>query len=404
MRFLTAGESHGRALTAIIEGYPAGAPFDRGRIDAQLERRQAGYGRGARMRIEQDRVEILAGVRGGITLGSPIALLIGNRDWENWQDVMSPSAEEIAPEGAAGRKVTRPRPGHADLAGGLKFRQDDLRNILERASARETAARVAAGTAGRILLELLGCRIFSHVVQIGTISPAEPEPAEYAGPAGYAAMKEQAEASPVACADPVAGAEMMRQIDAAIAAGDTLGGVFEVVCLGLPPGLGSYVHWDRRLDAALAAAVMSIPSVKGAEIGLGFRGAAIPGSSYHDEIRAGHDRGFYRATNRAGGIEGGMTNGEPVVVRGAVKPVPTLARPLSSVDLATGASVPAAVERGDACIVPAAGVVAEAMVAWVLACAAVDKFGGDTLTEIRQRLQEYRDYINSLPLPAGGQI
>jgi chorismate synthase len=401
MRFLTAGESHGRALTAIIEGYPAGVPFAKERIDAQLERRQAGYGRGERMRIERDRAEILSGVRSGVTLGSPIALLIANRDWENWQDVMSPLAREVDPERAAGRKVTRPRPGHADLAGGLKYRQEDLRNILERASARETAARVAVGTAGRILLELLGCQVFSHVVQIGTVSLAGPEQTDYNEPADYAAIKERAVVSPVACSDQAAGAEMVCRIDAAIAAGDTLGGVFEVVCLGLPPGLGSHAQWDRRLDTALAAAVMSIPSVKGMEIGLGFRGAATPGSSCHDEIRASRDRGFYRPTNRAGGIEGGMTNGEPVVIRGAVKPVPTLGKPLPSVDLATGAGAPAAVERSDTCIVPAAGVIAEAMAAWVLACAVVDKFGGDTLAEIRQRLQEYRDYINGLPLPGG---
>ncbi len=391
MRFLTAGESHGQALTVIIEGYPAGVPFTGAQIDAQLERRQAGYGRGARMRIERDRVEVLAGIREGISLGSPIALLIRNRDWENWRQVMAPDPEEIDPGRAADKRVTRPRPGHADLAGGLKYRQDDLRNILERASARETAARVAAGTAGRILIELLGCSIFSHVVQIGAAKVEEQEPPD------YDTLKEGAAASPVACADQAAEAEMIRQIEAASTDGDTLGGVFEVVCLGLLPGLGSHVHWDRRLDASLAAAVMSIPSVKGVEIGLGFRGAAVPGSSYHDAIHANRGQGFYRATNRAGGIEGGMTNGEPLVIRGAVKPVPTLGKPLPSVDLATGESVPATVERSDACIVPAAGVIAEAMVAWVLACAAIDKFGGDTLEEIRGRVREYRDYVKHRP-------
>ncbi len=388
MRFLTAGESHGQALTVIIEGYPAGVPFDQGWIDAQLERRQAGYGRGARMRIERDRVEVLAGIRSGITLGSPIALLIRNRDWANWGGVMAPAPEEIDPARVMDRMVTRPRPGHADLAGGLKYRQKDLRNILERASARETAARVAAGTTGRILIEQLGCNIFSHVMQIGTARVEE-----IAQP-DYATLKEGAAASPVSCADQAAEAEMMRQIQAATAAGDTLGGVFEVVCLGLLPGLGSHVHWDRRLDAELAAAVMSIPSVKGVEIGLGFRGAAVPGSSYHDAIHAGHGQGFFRATNRAGGIEGGMTNGETLVIRGAVKPVPTLGKPLPSVDLATGESVLAAVERSDVCVVPAAGVIAEAMVAWVLACAVIDKFGGDTLIEIRQRVQEFKNYVN----------
>jgi chorismate synthase len=390
MRFLTAGESHGKALTVIIEGYPAGVPLDRALIDAQLERRQAGYGRGARMQIERDRVEVLAGIRDGISLGSPIALLISNRDWENWHDVMAPDPGGVAPGRAAEKRVTRPRPGHADLAGGLKYRQDDLRNVLERASARETAARVAAGTVGRILIEQLGCRIFSHVVQIGTARVEDQEHPD------YTTLKESAANSPVACADQAAEAEMMRRIEEAAAAGDTLGGVFEVICLGLPPGLGSHVHWDRRLDTALAAAVISIPSVKGVEIGLGFRGAAVPGSAYHDAIHADRGRGFYRATNHAGGTEGGISNGEPLVVRGAVKPVPTLGRPLPSIDLATGESAAAAVERSDACILPAAGVIAEAMVAWVLACASLDKFGGDTLIEIRQRMQEYQDYINTV--------
>jgi chorismate synthase len=387
MRFLTAGESHGQALTVIIEGYPAGVPFEKRLVDTQLERRQAGYGRGARMRIEHDRVEVLAGIRNGISLGSPIALLISNRDWENWRQVMAPDPQAVDPEQAAARRVTRPRPGHADLAGGLKYRQDDLRNILERASARETAARVAAGTAGRILIEQLGCSIFSHVVQIGTARVEEQEHPD------YAVLKESAAVSQVACADQAAEAGMMLQIEEAAAAGDTLGGVFEVVCLGLPPGLGSHVQWDRRLDASLAAAVMSIPSVKGVEIGLGFRGADVPGSAYHDAIHAARGRGFYRATNRAGGAEGGLSNGEPLVVRGAVKPVPTLGKPLPSIDLATGESTVAAVERSDACIVPAAGVIAEAMVAWVLAGAITDKFGGDTLIEIRQRVQEYQDYV-----------
>ncbi len=388
MRFLTAGESHGPALTIIIEGYPAGVAFERGQIDAQLKRRQAGYGRGGRMRIEQDRVEILAGVRNGVTLGSPIALLIRNRDWENWSGVMASDPDQIDAERAAERKVTRPRPGHADLAGGLKYHQEDLRNILERASARETAARVAAGTAGRILLEQLGCGIFSHVVQIGMVAADAVEDArDFDLIAGHAAV------SPIACADEQAGAEMMRQIDRATAVGDTLGGVFEVICRGLPPGLGSHAHWDRRLDASLAAAVMSIPSVKGVEIGLGFRGVSTPGSDYHDAIGCSRERGFYRNTNRAGGIEGGLTNGEAIMIRGAVKPVPTLVKPLPSIDLATGESVTAAVERSDVCIVPAAGVIAEAMAAWVLACAVMEKFGGDTLLEIEQRVREYRERI-----------
>lgn len=389
LRFLTAGESHGIALTAVIEGFPAGVPIDKRAIDEQLRRRQDSFGRGERMRIERDEVEFLSGVRNGLTLGSPIALLIRNRDWENWRDVMAASAQEISPEREAEKRVTRPRPGHADLPGALKYRQSDIRNVLERASARETAARVAVGAVAQSLLGQLGCSVFSHVVQIGSVSCNDRD----FGTEDFSAVAEAARRSPVSCADAEKSEEMIREIELAKESGDTLGGVFEVVCLGLPPGLGSHVHWDRRLDARLAAALMSIPSVKGVEIGLGFRGAALKGSEYHDQICYEKGRGFYRAANRAGGIEGGMSNGEPLVIRAAVKPVPTLRKPLLSVDLLTKQESAAAVERSDVCVVPAAAVVGEAMAAWVLADAVLEKFGSDTLEEIRARWLEYWEYL-----------
>lgn len=388
LRLLTAGESHGPVLTAIVEGFPAGVGIDRERINAQLSRRQSTYGRGGRMKIEKDTVEILSGVRKGVTLGSPITLQIRNLDWDNWIDVMSGDPEKIVREKEKMKVVTRPRPGHADLAGGLKYRQQDLRNVLERASARETAIRVAAGSLGRILLECLECRVFSHVVQIGrAIAPECGPEMDYLELAGAATE------SPVGCANGAAAAAMIEEIDAARERGDTLGGVFEVVCTGVPPGLGSYVHWDRRLDARLAAAMMGIPSVKGVEIGLGFRGAGVDGSRYHDPICYKEGRGFFRRTNRAGGLEGGVTNGEPLILRAVVKPVPTLGEPLPSVDFRTKRDVAAAVERSDVCVVPSAAVVGEAMAAWVLADAVLEKFGGDTLEEIRISWREYLAYL-----------
>ncbi|MDH7577844.1 MAG: chorismate synthase [Bacillota bacterium] len=389
LRFLTAGESHGPALVAVIEGLPAGVPLDKKVINAQLERRQFSFGRGARMKIERDQVEILAGVRKGFSLGSPVALLIKNLDWVNWQEVMSPDPADIVAEKEKARMLTRPRPGHADLAGGLKYRQADLRNVLERASARETAVRVAVGTAARIFLENLGCRIVGHVVQIGSVAVSSLEP-------DYLKIAARAAESPVACADQAASREMVAEIEQAREKGDTLGGILEIACLGLPPGLGSHVHWDRRLDTRLAAALMGIPSVKGVEIGLGFQGAALPGSAYHDPICYTPGGGFNRPTNRAGGVEGGMTNGAPLIVRAVVKPVPTLRTPLPSVDLFTKEPVQAAFERSDICVVPAAAVVGEAMLAWVLACAVLEKFGGDTLAEVQTRWQEYLSYIKQV--------
>ena len=384
IRFTTAGESHGRALVAIIEGVPAGLPLLASDVDADLARRMLGYGRGARMRIESDRAQILSGARAGETLGSPIALLIENRDFANWQDVM---AVERSAE-ATPCRLTRPRPGHADLAGVLKYDRRDARDVLERASARETAARVAAGAVCRRLLADFGVEIGSHVVALGGVEARLPD-------ALPVPLNAAADASPVRCLDPVAEAAMIARIDAAKAAGDTLGGLAQVVVRGLPVGLGSHVSWDRRLDARLAAAWMSIPAVKGLEIGLGFGAAGVPGSEAHDEIvpaergqavRAG---GFRRLTNRAGGLEGGMTTGEPLVARLAMKPIATLLRPLASVDLDTGEPAQAQAERSDVVAVPAMAVIAEAMAALVLADAWAEKFGGDSLGEMRRNVEGY---------------
>ena len=384
IRFTTAGESHGPALVAVLEGVPAGLPLAAADVDADLVRRMQGYGRGARMRIEADRGRILAGVRLGTTLGSPIALVIENRDFENWQDVMAVEAREGTPR----RRLTRPRPGHADLAGALKYDRSDARDVLERASARETAARVAAGAVCRRLLAAFGVEIGSHVVALGGVEAAPPAPLpEPLDPA--------ADASPVRCLDATAAAAMVARIDEARRAGDTLGGVVEVVARGLPVGLGSHVAWDRRLDARLGAAWLSIPAVKGVEFGLGFRAAHRPGSEAHDEIRraaAGAARaagGLARDTDRAGGLEGGMTTGEPLVARLAMKPLSTLMRPLASVDLETGEAVKAQAERSDVTAVPALGVIAEAMAALVLADAFAEKFGGDSLEEMRRNHAGY---------------
>lgn len=382
LRYLTAGESHGRGLSVIIEGLPAGIPLRAEDINTWLARRQGGYGRGGRMAIEHDRVEILAGVRGGYTLGSPVALFIANRDWTNWQEFMAPG-----PEARGGREVTRPRPGHADLAGGLKYRQEDLRNILERASARETAARVAAGATAAALLKEVGIELAAHVVQIGSV--------EVKGEVELSAVR-QAWKSPVYCADPEASRAMVALIEEARQKGDTLGGVVEVLATGVPAGLGSHVHWDRRLDGRLAQALMSIPAIKGVEIGAGFRLAGIPGSQAHDAIAYREGHGFYHPTNRAGGLEGGMTNGEILILRAAMKPIPTLMQPLPSVDFLTKEPVTAAVERSDVCAVPAVAVVAWAAVAWVLAGAVLEKFGGDYLPEVQERMAAYRQYLRSI--------
>jgi len=383
LRFLTAGESHGEALTAVIDGLPAGLALTEADINSDLARRQRGYGRGGRMKIAQDQVHISAGVRWGLTLGSPLTLTIRNRDWENWQQTMSVGAP---PAGAAPKAVTRPRPGHADLAGAMKYGHRDIRNVLERSSARETTARVAvAGVAKRLLGEF-GITILSHVSEIGGVRIGTLE-------IPWEEVQRRAEASEVRCADPAAEAAMIEAIDRAKAAGDTLGGVFEVVALGCPVGLGSYVQWDRKLDGQLARAFCSIHAIKGAEIGLGFEAARRPGSQVHDEILFDKEAGFHRGSNSAGGLEGGVTNGQPVVVRAAMKPISTLRKPLRSVDLDTREAVEAVVERSDVCAVPAAGVVGEAMMAIVLAEAFLEKFGGDSVNEIRRNYQGYLDYL-----------
>jgi len=375
-RFTTAGESHGRGLVGILEGIPAGLPLSAVDVDTELKRRQGGYGRGARMKIESDRIEWLAGVRAGETLGSPIAMLIWNRDWEHWQDVMAPEADD--PKGERRRQVTRPRPGHADLAGSLKYDRNDARDILERASARETVARVACGAVCRKLLGQFGIDIGSHVAELGGVIAKLPSPLP-------TPLNEAADQSPVRCLDTAAEAEMIRRIDAAKAAGDTLGGIVEVIALGVPVGLGSHVSWDTKLDGRLAQALMSIPAVKGVELGLGFEAARRRGSEVHDEILPG----FSRATNRAGGTEGGMTTGEPLVVRVAMKPISTLMSPLKTVDLKTGGPAQAQSERSDVTAVPAMGVIAEAMTAIVLTEALLEKFGGDALSELKRNVDGY---------------
>ena len=388
-RFTTAGESHGRGLVGILEGIPAGLPMSAADVDAELKRRQGGYGRGARMKIESDRVEWLAGVRAGETLGSPIAMLIWNRDWEHWQDVMAPEADDLAEGGGGGerrRQVTRPRPGHADLAGSLKYDRMDARDILERASARETVARVACGAVCKVLLRQFGIEIGSHVVELGGViaNVGARVGAQHVAPLPTP-LNATADQSPVRCLDPEAEQEMIRRIDAAKAAGDTLGGIVEVIALGVPVGLGSHVSWDTKLDGRLAQALMSIPAVKGVELGLGFEAARRKGSEVHDEILPG----FARATNRAGGTEGGMTTGEPLAARVAMKPISTLMSPLKTVDLKTGGPAQAQSERSDVTAVPAMGVIAEAMMAIVVTQALLEKFGGDALSELKRNVEGY---------------
>jgi len=380
LRFLTAGESHGPALTVVVEGLPAGVPVERERIDADLRRRQGGYGRGGRMQIERDGVEVLSGVRHGRTLGSPVALLVRNRDHENWKDVMSP---EPQPDAARERRRLRyPRPGHADLAGALKYGTTDLRNVLERASARETTARVAAGALAKALLAATGAEIRSHVLRIGSA-------AVEAGPLGWEALAAVDE-SPVRCADPRAAAAMIAEIDRAKKDGDSVGGTVEVVARGVVPGLGAFAQWDRRLDGRIAQALMSIHAVKAVAIGEGFASAETRGSAFHDEILWDAGKGLARPTNRAGGLEGGITNGEEIRAAAVVKPIPTLLIALRSLDLATREPQKASVERSDTCVVPAAGVVAEAMLALVLADALLEKVGGDSLDEVLAHLETTR--------------
>jgi len=383
-RWLTAGESHGRALVAICEGVPAGVRVSTEDVAAALARRRAGYGRGARMSFEQDEVELTGGVRHGRTLGGPVAIRVANTEWPKWETVMSPDPvdQAILDGQARNAPLTRPRPGHADLAGMQKYGHADARPVLERASARETAARVALGEiARRLLSQVLGVEILSHVVALGEVrAPADVLP----GPGDAAAI----DADPVRCADPATSQAMVAEIDAAKKAGDTLGGVVEVLAFGLPPGLGSFTHWDRRLDARLAGALMSIQAIKGVEVGDGFITAARRGSVAHDEIEA-TEQGVGRRTNRAGGIEGGMSTGEVIRLRVAMKPISTVPRALDTIDVSTGEPAKAINQRSDATAVPAAGVVAEAMTALVLAEAAVEKFGGDSADEMRRNAESY---------------
>jgi chorismate synthase len=388
LRFTTAGESHGPALVSILEGMVAGLPLLAADVDTELARRQQGYGRGRRMKIESDRAEFLSGVRAGETLGSPIAMLIHNRDWKNWQEIMDPAPRDTDPERK--RAVTRPRPGHVDLSGMLKYDRDDARDVLERASARETTARVAAGAICRRFLREFGITVGSHVVHLGGVDAKRPQtmPAD---------LNAAADASPLRTLDDGAEKEMIARIDAAKADGNTLGGIAEVICDGVPVGLGSHVSWGRKLDGRLAAAIMSIPAVKAVEIGLGVESARRKGSDVHDEIdpdernvKAG---GVRRRTNRAGGMEGGVTNGEQIVVRAAMKPISTLMRPLETIEMKTREPAQAVAERSDVTAVPAMGVIAEAMTAFVVAQALLEKFGGDSLGETRRN---YDNYIQSL--------
>ena len=392
LRFLTAGESHGQALVVTIDGMPAGLRVDIDALNAQLRRRQGGYGRGRRMQIESDRAEILAGVRHGVTTGAPIALLIRNRDWVNWQQTMFVEAE--MPESATGARkadVTRPRPGHADLAGAIKYGHEDIRDVLERASARETAARVAAGSLARQLLARFDVHVASHVTAIGDVVVPSDRPVP------FATAQAIPDDSPLRCAEPSLQQRMIGIIDAAKDAGDTVGGAFEVIAAGLPPGLGSYVQWDRKLDGRLAQALMCIHAIKAVGIGIGPEVAIRPGSRVHDEIVPPGDEGNapLRPTNNAGGLEGGVTNGEDVRVTGFMKPIATLMKPLRSVDMRTLNDAPAAIERSDVCAVPAAAVVGEAMVAFVLADAFLEKFGGDSIEEIARHYEATAELVRN---------
>jgi len=394
LRYLTAGESHGPALVAILEGMPSNVPVVAADINIDLRRRMGGYGRGGRMKIEQDEVEILGGVRHGKTLGSPISLMVRNRDWENWKEVMAANGAEGNSESAR-RALTRPRPGHADLIGGLKYNHQDLRNVLERASARETAVRVAVGSVCKCLLRQFGIQVLSHVVEMGGVRGKTDDltPAEIVA---------RAEESLVRCADPAATQAIMAKVDEARARGTSLGGVFEVLVVDPPLGLGSYVHWDHRLDGRLAQALMSIQAIKGVEIGLGFEISRRFGSEVQDEIfyqtpgsveRA--EEGFYRRTNFGGGLEGGMTTGQPLVLRAAMKPLSTQYKPLASVDVVTKEASKAGVERSDITAVPAAGVVGEAVVAFVMAQALCEKFGADSLAEMQRNYAGYVAYLKA---------
>ncbi len=388
LRFSTAGESHGQSLVALVQGLPAGIPIDPSFIDSELRRRQGGYGRGGRMKIETDSAEILSGVRRGQTIGAPVAMLVRNRDWENWKEALPVEAREIPEERQ--KKLTAPRPGHADLAGCLKYNLHDARFVLERASARESAARVAAGALAKLLLRAFDIEVWSHVVAVGSVVLRKE--------VAFQQVREVAtRAEPILrCADPETEAAMKAEVDKALRTGDSVGGIFEVVARGVPPGLGTHTNWDERLDGLLAQAVMSLQAVKAVEIGSGVENAVSFGSSVQDPIAYDHQRpGFIRRANRAGGLEGGISNGQEIVVRGYLKPISTLRRPLESADLVTKQSVQAAYERSDVCVVPAAGVAGEAMVALVLARCFLEKFGGDSLPEIQRNYRGYLEQVRA---------
>lgn len=384
LRYLNAGESHGQCLIAVLEGVPAGLPLTAEEVNHDLARRQGGYGRGGRMRIEKDQIEFTCGVRKGKTLGSPLGLLIRNKDWENWKDIM---AVEPGPPSTE-RVVTRPRPGHADLVGAIKYGHRDIRNVLEKASARETAIRVAVGAVGKALLGQFGMKVVSYTMEIGRVTAQSPDdPLE-----AYT----KAEKSQVRCWDQLAGEKMIEEIRSAKHKGDSLGGVFEVVVTNPPIGLGSYAQWDRRLSARLAMAAMSIQAMKGVEIGMGFESARRFGSEVHDDIYPDQsESGFLRKTNNAGGLEGGITNGQSIVLRVAMKPIATLYKPKQSVDIQTKQPFEATVERSDICTVPAAGVVGEAVIAYEMANAMLEKFAGDSLEEMKRNFDSYQDYVKS---------
>jgi chorismate synthase len=379
LRYLTAGESHGPGLTAVLDGCPAGLDVDVAAIDAELGRRQSGYGRGERQSIEQDRVRVLGGVRHGRTTGAPLALFVPNRDASNWGDVLAVEAPQAG--GEAPERVVVPRPGHADLGGALLYGLADIRDVIERASARETAAKVACGAVAKALLAELGCTVASHVLALGGITAASGlEPGDV----------QRVEASPVRCADEAAGRRMIAAIDEAAAAGDTLGGVVEVLAFGYPPGVGSYVQGDRRLQSRLAAAVLAVPAIRGMEFGLGFAAAALPGSRVHDPLGYDPELGYVRASNRAGGMEGGISTGETIVVRAAMKPISTLREPLDSVEMGSHQPVKSRFERSDVCAVPAAGIVLEAVIALTLADAALERFGGATVGDVAAAVDAYK--------------
>lgn len=389
MRYLTAGESHGPQLTAIIEGVPAGIPLTVEDINTELARRQKGYGRGRRMVIEKDEVQIKSGVRHGYTTGAPVTLIVENNDWKHWTKIMG--SEPITEEESAEmrRVITRPRPGHADLNGAIKYGHRDIRNVLERSSARETTIRVAVGAVAKKILSLFNINVAGHVLVIGGVEAKEIEVSSIAD------LQKRSEESPVRCLDKEAETLMMEAIDTAKKNGDSIGGIVEVIVEGVPIGLGSHVQYDRKLDGKIAQAIMSINAFKGVEIGIGFDAAHQPGSKVHDEIIWDEQAGYQRRTNRLGGFEGGMTNGMPIVVKGVMKPIPTLYKPLESVDIDTKEPFTASIERSDSCAVPAASVVAEAVVAWEIAKEFLDKFGKDRLTEIEDNYKQYMEHART---------